>query len=75
MPEPTDPNRLRPPPVKSLAFKQGWRACEAGRNVADNPYHTVDGEYFREWRAGFEARGDRGFSVDHLPRTPSGAFA
>lgn len=71
----TDPNRMRLPPRKSLQFQQGWRSCEAGEALGDNPYHTPGGAYARDWAAGFNARADRGFSVAHLPRTPSGAFA
>jgi|NOAtaT_6_FD_contig_31_7112921_length_720_multi_3_in_0_out_0_2 hypothetical protein len=71
----TNPNRMRLPPRKSLQFVQGWRACEAGKGLTDNPYHTNGGAYARDWVAGHNARADKGFSVDHLPRLPSGAFS
>ena len=71
-----DPNRLRLPPRKSLQFQQGWRACEAGRGLTDNPYRTERGQYATDWRSGFNARAEIGFETAHLPRRPgSDAFA
>ncbi len=60
---------------KTQAYKDGWKACEAGKSYSDNPYRrsgtqmqTVD------WSLGFSERAERGFDVSRLPRKPSGAF-
>ncbi len=82
-----NPYRPRPrlPANASPAFAEGWRACEHGKERGANPYfrpgcqlvrsEESDPQDERDWFAGFDARGDRGFSVDHLPRLPGGAFA
>ncbi len=70
------PNRSRFPKNASEAFKKGWRACEAGRELFENDYRAAtDLPLHLDWAAGFKARGDKGFDVSHLPRLANGAFA
>lgn len=75
---------------KTREYREGWKACEAGAERTHNPYSSQM-PVFRdpaaspllelaakalEWADGFEARGEKGFDVSHLPRKPcSDAFA
>lgn len=72
-----DPNRLPFPRGSTEDFKRGWRACEEGKTATDNPNipfsPSVPWE-MDDWAEGFKLRADRGFRVDHIARSPSGAF-
>lgn len=76
-----DPNKMRFPAGTGPNFREGWRACEAGQTLNDNPY-TPDGQSGAEhlalmakearWSQGFRARSNEGFETAHLPRKPGG---
>ena len=71
-----DPNTRRAPRNSTPAFRAGWKACETGKSLTDNPHWKLNAPGGDEWNAGFQARGEIGFETAHLPRKPfSDAFA
>lgn len=58
-------------------YREGWKACEAGKNLCNNPYHQIahlpgvplleQRVKWQSWNDGFAARGEKGFDIT-LPR-------
>lgn len=61
----TDKAQIPCPPGISLEFREGWEACQTGRNRQTNPYANkrmgVTGPARRgQWNAGYDQRDLRG---------------
>jgi hypothetical protein len=68
--------RIRPPRGKTYIFCEGWRACEQGLSLRDNP-HVGESSHHpaMQWRAGLMTRGGLGCDASHPPRRASGIAA